>query len=407
MKPTRLPIKDRLTDPRRRPRIIIWTGVVLLFFAVVMIGALSVTSSYWFCANACHKVMDDPVVAFDKSNHNRISCYACHMPVGANVVTFMLHKMEALGELYMYITGDYSVPLNANDQIAMEMPTVQCMQCHTTNRAITPTTGIKISHSAHAKKDIACTICHNRVAHPDEAPHVNKDPKTGVVGKAHPNWMSMTACFRCHSQKVGGLAPGRCSACHTPDFPLKPATHYVPGFYPAGHGKLALAEMNRTRVVRVKLGLQPILQMESTPTAGGNAAEAESGATKGQKTPAIVEQMPPVEAINVCYTCHDPVAFCVGCHGVAMPHPKNWQQVHGAIAAVKPASCARCHGAGQQGCNSCHHGTEIGYTYNPAVPWRLQHPTAVNAVGATRCFRCHDPSYCATCHVTGSPPATP
>ena len=67
--------------------------------AAVMIPVLGVTSTRWFCAEGCHKVQDDTIIAYQHSSHSKISCMACHMPVNANPVIFLLHKAEALGEL--------------------------------------------------------------------------------------------------------------------------------------------------------------------------------------------------------------------------------------------------------------------------------------------------------------------
>jgi NapC/NirT cytochrome c family, N-terminal region len=85
-------------DPARRPRFIVWTGAVILVLAAVMIVALGVTSTRWFCAEGCHKVQDDTITAYDRSTHSQVSCMACHMPVNADPITFILHKAEALGE---------------------------------------------------------------------------------------------------------------------------------------------------------------------------------------------------------------------------------------------------------------------------------------------------------------------
>jgi hypothetical protein len=107
-------------DPVRRPRYIIWTGVVVLAMAAFVVIALGVTSTYWFCSEVCHKVQDDTIIAFDRSPHSKISCMACHMPVNADPVTFLLHKAEALGELYLTATNKFHLPLNPTSHLALE-----------------------------------------------------------------------------------------------------------------------------------------------------------------------------------------------------------------------------------------------------------------------------------------------
>ncbi|MDP2400989.1 MAG: NapC/NirT family cytochrome c, partial [Actinomycetota bacterium] len=130
---------DGFKDSARRPRYIIWTGASVLLLAAVVIVALGVTSTYWFCAEGCHKVQDDTILAYNNSSHNKVSCMACHMPVNADPVTFLLHKAEALGELYLTVTNNFELPLNPTSHLAMVMPENQCTQCHNlTNRVPTP-----------------------------------------------------------------------------------------------------------------------------------------------------------------------------------------------------------------------------------------------------------------------------
>ena len=184
-------------DPILRPRYIIWTIVVVIVFAAVMIPVLGVTSTRWFCSSACHKVQDDTIKAYQHSTHSNISCMACHMPVNANPVIFLIHKAEALGELIQTVTNNYELPLNAESEVALTMKEVQCTQCHDpSKRKINPTTGMKIDHAVHTENKIACPICHNRIAHNEDFVLTLRDPKSGELNKKHENFMEMTACFR-------------------------------------------------------------------------------------------------------------------------------------------------------------------------------------------------------------------
>ena len=107
-------------DPVRRPRFIIWTFVVVLVLAAVVVIALGATSTRWFCAQVCHKVQDDTIAAYEASAHSEISCMACHEPVNANTVVFVLAKMKALGELYLTVTSKYELPLNEGSALVAE-----------------------------------------------------------------------------------------------------------------------------------------------------------------------------------------------------------------------------------------------------------------------------------------------
>ena len=132
---------------------------------------------------------------------------ACHMPVNANPVVFLLHKAEALGELYMTVTNKFELPLNAESEVALTMKEIQCTQCHNLQtRDITTSPGIKINHDKHTEKQVNCTICHNRIAHNEDFKLTLTDPTTGEPNKRHEQFMSMDACFRCHDQETGRCA---------------------------------------------------------------------------------------------------------------------------------------------------------------------------------------------------------
>jgi nitrate/TMAO reductase-like tetraheme cytochrome c subunit len=318
-------------DPVRRPRYVIWTGVGTLVLIVVMMLALGITSSRWFCANGCHKVQDDTLISYSHSAHDKISCMACHMPVNGNPVNFMLHKVEALGELYLTVTNQFELPLNPEDELALEkdkMPSAQCTQCHDLDRRkITPSSGIVINHEIHAKNDITCTFCHNRTAH-------KEDFDLTLPGNTkHEDFMKMEACFRCHSLtgekgSLGYTATGKCSACHSPGFELKPESHKQAAFFPKQHGELAKKDK------------------------------------------------------QYCLMCHNEKQFCYGCHAVPMPHPAGFVKGHGPLGKSSPQVCAKCHGANvtlasmkktpaanTDFCNNCHHKGS-----SPTVPWVAKTP---------------------------------
>ncbi len=169
------------TDPTRRPRYIVWTAVAVLVLAAVMISALGITSTRWFCAEGCHKVQDDTIIAYERSTHAEISCMACHMPVGATPVMFLLHKAEALGELYLTVTNNFELPLNAESELALTMPSTQCTQCHDPEKRVTtPSEGILIDHAVHAEEEVDCTLCHNRTAHVEDFELTLSDPATAM-----------------------------------------------------------------------------------------------------------------------------------------------------------------------------------------------------------------------------------
>jgi cytochrome c-type protein NapC len=371
-------------DPVRRPRYLIWTGVGVLVLAAFVVVAFSATSTYWFCAEVCHKVQDDSIAAYDRSSHSMVSCMSCHEPVNADPITFTLYKAKALGELVLTITNNYELPLNPESTLSLEkghMGSRQCTQCHSENRVITPSQGIIIDHKVHEENEIQCTACHNRVAHDESGdwePSLS-NPNGGPKSVKHANYMTMTACFRCHTlsdiSPSGIKAPGKCSACHPANFELKPANHNDPEFFPKGHAELAVEAAN-----------------EQSAALAATSEHHESGE---------VLDVVSVEAVNYCSTCHVTEKFCNDCHGIEMPHPASFAENHGKAGKETPKVCAQCHDksgskqtAGTEFCNACHH--KDG---DPKKPWIPQHYDAVKKSGAEACFECHEPTYCAKCHV--------
>jgi hypothetical protein len=316
------------------------------------------------------------------------------MPVNANPIIFLEHKATALGELAKTVTNNYELPLNPESEVALTMKEKQCTQCHNPAlRKISPSFGMKIDHAKHAENQVTCPICHNRTAHVEDFDLTLKDPKTGEPNKKHENFMKMTACFRCHTQQKDTKAPtGSCAACHTPEFPLKPASHLAPGFYPAGHAKLGLAEEKRVLAAGGRAFLSSAETSEQV-----KEAEKTNGASAGE---GIGPELPKVQTINECSTCHAR-SFCTDCHKLPMPHPPTFKKDHGAVGKADPTVCVTCHGNATTFCNECHHGSAMGVTYNKGVPWLKDHPNVVKQVGASACFKCHNPTFCSNCHVNG------
>ena len=78
---------EAFKNPVSRPRAIIWTGTILSLVCLLFVVMFFATTSYWFCAEICHKVQDDSINTFNRSSHSKVSCVSCHMPVNADVIT--------------------------------------------------------------------------------------------------------------------------------------------------------------------------------------------------------------------------------------------------------------------------------------------------------------------------------
>ncbi|MCL2503615.1 MAG: NapC/NirT family cytochrome c [Coriobacteriia bacterium] len=318
-------------DPVRRPRYIIWTGVIILSLAAFVIVALGATSTRWFCIEACHKVQDDSILAYEASSHANVSCIACHMPADANPIVFVLHKAEALGELYLTVTNKYELPLNGQSHVALSMGSLQCTQCHTiSTRKVTPSAGIRMDHDAHLGFNMSCPTCHNRIAHIENFELTLKDPQSGEPNRPHEDFTKMKGCFRCHGLESAAAATGRCATCHTAGFEFKPDDHRESGFHPNGHGKIAKeAEKGVDAALASGHGKEAKanpLGVQNAYASGGGGGEPvpfdqvsklieEQRGHESDPHASFGTQLPSVDTVFYCATCHRKT-FCENCHKI-------------------------------------------------------------------------------------------
>jgi hypothetical protein len=100
---------------------------------------------------------------------------------------------------------------------------------------------------------------------------------------------------------------------------------------------------------------------------------------------------------QACTICHAK-SFCNKCHGMIMPHPKDWVKVHPKEAARERAMCDQCHR--KQGCEACHRGA-LPASHQPAG-WMARHGAQGKQPNAT-CSVCHRTDFCDSCHGTSMP----
>ncbi|MCL2024369.1 MAG: NapC/NirT family cytochrome c [Coriobacteriia bacterium] len=399
---------EAFRNPASRPRAIIWVATVTIAFLLFVTVAVAATTAFWFCADICHSVQVDTINSYLNSTHDTVACVSCHIKPGADPVTFLWGKAKKLAELPPTIMGTYDMPLNPVSQLAMSgvyMGSQQCMQCHQGgDRFVTPSYGIIMDHDIHADNDIACAVCHNRVGHQEQGIElVGVNPQTGEAAFPHPDYMDMKACYRCHRLEADGLkdglaefptplmVSGACELCHPPEFDLVPPSHYVERFVEDVHGPMAIEEEEG-----VRQGAELV------------AAAFERHNYDEKSTPEgdAVRDIPNSLVINDCYTCHA-VSFCDDCHlGVRMPHPENYLELHVEDSVRNMAGCELCHGGPELVCVECHHTDPWipGYQLDPTRSWLAQHWDPCAILGAAMCFDCHDPVFCAYCHVNGFPP---
>jgi len=424
-------VYDAFKNKRTRPRAIIWLGTIATALVLVVTIGVSATTSYWFCAAICHYPQFDTVESYNNSTHTAVACVTCHKQPGADPISFLLFKVEALfTELPPTLARTSDMPINPLSELSMnptKIPSKYCTQCHRLenrggeDQRGEPNTsqGIIMNHWSHTDLGITCTACHNRVGHNEGGswqPHGYELTESyGVVNQAtHDNFMRMTACYRCHrfpeddGQVVSTPYPvgeyagatGDCRICHTEHFDLVPDNHKEPHFVDEVHGiwYLEIAEQVQTFVD----GPIPTYNDLSEYDQSNLAVRALDG-------------VPNVRAINYCYTCHT-TKYCDDCHGgISMPHSAEYKMLaHIDDGVAYPESCGICHitsaannterAGGGDTCSACHHSEQnTGRPFDTAVSWEwIQHGVVALQVGAESCYKCHSVSICSTCHVGSS-----
>ncbi|MBN2247526.1 MAG: NapC/NirT family cytochrome c [Coriobacteriia bacterium] len=363
-----------------KPQRFMWLGMLIVAFFALVLGSTTATSSNWFCTEPCHNVHYDNTLTFNAGSHIMISCAACHEPFEGGLVALTLAKIEVAPDLIPTILGTYPMPLNENHSVALEMDDKFCTQCHNLDtRVVNASYGIIIDHTAHTDRGITCASCHNRVAHPEEGIEYTQEGN-----RHHEDWMTMDACYRCHGLEEGAQAPGECEACHTEKFDLVPMSHDAAGWYEEfgeSGGHAAAYTEEASRVVQAETWVAGLDEVHHS---------------------AAPEDLGYEQTVNTCYTCHEK-QYCTDCHGgIEMPHPESFAGAHGELGLTNPEGCAKCHArsedeaASNEFCNACHHPTSTAGT-----PWVDEHFRAVASTGASACFDCHNPTYCAACHVSG------
>lgn len=149
-------------------------------------------------------------------------------------------------------------------------------------------------------------------------------------------WPDMDDCVACHLQRSATIA---CDACH----------------------------VRRTQARRL--------------------ASVTLRATHGPTWPALHGR----GELTLCRTCHA-TGFCVGCHGIVVPHPSEFANVHGGYSRVESARCGECHDRTTY-CDACH-----GVPMPHAKDYLKSHSHTTKGLTDQRCTLCHDSAACVACH---------
>ncbi|HJQ27508.1 MAG TPA: NapC/NirT family cytochrome c [Blastocatellia bacterium] len=119
-----------LNDPRRRRRLLVFSGATFVFLLVSAFGsyrAYEYTDSVAFCGQLCHSVMSPEFTAYQASPHARVRCVDCHVGPGAG--WYVRSKMSGAYQLYSVTFNKYPRPVPTpvhNLRPAQDT----CEQCH-------------------------------------------------------------------------------------------------------------------------------------------------------------------------------------------------------------------------------------------------------------------------------------
>lgn len=197
---------------RRRVEIAAWLGVksrgyriglgAVGLVALSSIGAVGYAGNHYmehnndFCMS-CH-VMGDAWNAFQKSEHRKLECHACHRQgMVANV-----------RQLYFWIAErPVEIPEHA------KVPTKICAECHVQSKAdsnwkrIVRTAGhrLHLESDSSALKEVACVTCHGQEVH-------RFRPVDKTCGQSGCHKESDTKVVL---GKMAGQARQHCTGCHT------------------------------------------------------------------------------------------------------------------------------------------------------------------------------------------------
>ena len=288
---------------------------VPLFLAAILavLVIISSLSSHPLACQACHP-MRVAAKELHASEHNRISCIACHSK--ASVMSLPIQKLEQTRMVLHYVRGGYKRPIEAT------VDDGACLRCHgDITHGVKTRFKVMMSHREVIKEGISCVECHEDIAH----------KRKGIRGSTS----MMEKCSSCHN---GEEASARCETCHLASvwLGMKPSKGWGIDHdknWPELHGSRSLyickschyeKDCNRCH--------------SSVPHPEGWAY------VHGEEARANRQD---------CQICHKEESFCRGCHRVTMPHPAAWINLHKLQQKlVGREVCMSCHTA--RNCDQCH-----------------------------------------------------
>ncbi len=170
----------------------------MIVFISTSYGMFEYTKQYSFC-RGCHE-MNQAHDTWMASKHGPIlgnidSCTACHAQEG--FLGYVKTKLAGFKSVYYHITGQIT---GKYLKVAKGTKPVYCLKsgCHSM-KDLDKYLKINVEHELHAKRDIKCVSCHDRIAHGWDDEH-----------RSSPSMQDI--CFYCHANKTA--SHDNCGVCH-------------------------------------------------------------------------------------------------------------------------------------------------------------------------------------------------
>lgn len=335
--------------------------VLLLFFTLVSATDSSNPES---CAS-CH-VIEPYYYTWQNSPHANVSCNQCHVEPGTG---FVAVKAQRLKEWFAYRGGNVELPIHGTKEISSEA----CLQCHSTNRVITPSKDLRSGfHADHLGYGTSCVDCHYEVAHAGMSAQASfsysEQEMDRFKNTNHADFsLTKTSCLECHD---GERVTYNCTACHS-EITI-PQNHALADFG-YRHGNAVREDIDDCMRCHTGFGKVREVPGNSIPEKTRNAK------------------------------------FCVDCHEGTRPvtHDAYWSVGHKIPGKANSEGCLVCHdwntpaegsslrAANVITCAACHESVPEGHD-DPR--WYFDHKINVKEKGSFACFDCHGASSCFECH---------
>ena len=277
-----------------------------------------------------------------------------------------------------------------------------CSSCH----AMSPYADA-LKASSHA--DVACYSCHlaegwwSYLGHKETEffrmypTALSGEARSGLTGSS--SEVARSACTECHHDDIGRLmdtgglrifppacapSPISCDDCHRT----------------AAHGDTIrwIREPQMDVCVRCHLASSASIECDSCHTGRTETVRLSKG-------PWAVTHGPEWRTTHgtgdllLCQTCH-PAEKCIRCHGIPIPHPRNFPNSHGQEALREDSECDVCHERSLL-CDPCH-----GLDLPHAEGFLEEHAELVAGIDDPDCVGCHKQSDCLRCHLVHTHPGT-